>query len=81
MEQKEILENIQNKINELTSEKVILNLIHYNTNDELNELLNNMTEEHSILIMKQSLLIAHKRGAFSLEESEIISRCLRILNK
>lgn len=81
MEQEEALKTIQNKINELTSEKVILDLIHYNTNDELNELLNNMTEEHSLLVIKQSIKIAYKRGAFNLEESEIISKCLRILNK
>jgi len=51
------------------------------TEDHLDLLLSTMDKEHSIYYLVESVKSAHKRGAFSIGESEIISKSIRILSK
>lgn len=49
--------------------------------DHLDMILSTMDKEHSIYYLVESVKSAHKRGAFTLGESEVISRSIRILSK
>jgi hypothetical protein len=40
-----------------------------------------MDKEHSIYYLVEAVKSAHKRGAFSIGESEIISKSIRVLSK
>ena len=51
------------------------------TEDHLDLLLSTMDKEHSTYYLVESVKAAHKRGAFSIGESEIISKSIRILSK
>jgi predicted chitinase len=76
------MENIDN--NEKITEKnvVIGNLfesLHYTSQEQLNMFLDNMTEDQAIHCIKESLNYSFLSGTFSLQESEAVSKSLRIL--
>jgi hypothetical protein len=81
MENELIKKQILNKMDEINKTHTILNCIHYNSQEELNNFLYNITEEQSIFCILESIKLAYTRGAFSIEETEIISRCIRLLQK
>lgn len=51
------------------------------TEDHLDLLLSTINKEHSIYYLVEAVKSAHKRGAFSIGESEIISKSIRVLSK
>ena len=59
----------------------IFGKIKYETIGDLEMFLLNLNEFQSIYIINQALEYANNNGAFTLIESEFISKCLRILNK
>jgi hypothetical protein len=40
-----------------------------------------MDKEHSIYLLVQAVKYAHESGVYSLGESEVISKCIRVLSK
>jgi hypothetical protein len=51
------------------------------TEDHLDIILSSMDKEHSIYYLVEAVKSAHSRGAFTIGESEIISKSIRILSK
>lgn len=49
--------------------------------DHLEIILTTMDKEHSIFYLVEAVKSAHKRGAFTIGESEIISKSIRVLSK
>lgn len=49
--------------------------------DHLNLILSTMTKDHSIYYLVEAVKSAHKRGAFTIGESEVISKSIRVLSK
>ena len=49
--------------------------------DHLEIILTTMDKEHSIYYLVEAVKSAHKRGAFTIGESEIISKSIRVLSK
>jgi hypothetical protein len=58
----------------------LFDFLQCNSNDELNKLINSIEKEQSLFYITQAVKSAYKRGCFSLEESEIISKSLRVLS-
>ena len=76
MENTEITEKIPEK------KEIIGNLfesIHYTSQEQLNVFLDNMTEEQAIYCIKESLNYCFAKGLFDLQESEAVSKSLRVL--
>ena len=76
MENTEIKEKIPEK------KEIIGNLfesIHYTSQEQLNLFLDNMTEEQAIYCIKESLNYCFVKGLFDLQESEAVSKSLRVL--
>ena len=76
MENTEITEKITEK------KEIIGNLfesIHYTSQEQLNVFLDNMTEEQAIYCIKESLNYCFVKGLFDLQESEAVSKSLRVL--
>ena len=72
------------EINEKITEKneIIGNLfdsLHYTSQEQLNVFLDNMTEEQAIYCIKESLNYCFVKGLFDLQESEAVSKSLRVL--
>jgi hypothetical protein len=51
------------------------------TEDHLDIILSSMDKEHSIYYLVEAVKAAHTRGAFTIGESEIISKSIRVLSK
>jgi hypothetical protein len=49
--------------------------------DHLDLILSTMTKDHSIYYLVEAVKSAHKRGAFTIGESEVISKSIRVLSK
>ena len=49
--------------------------------DHLEIILSTMDNDHAIYYLIESVKAAHKRGAFTIGESEIISKSIRALSK
>lgn len=49
--------------------------------EHLDILLNTINKDHAIYYLVESVKAAHKRGAFTIGESEVISKSIRILSK
>ena len=49
--------------------------------DHLEIILSTMDNDHAIYYLIESVKAAHKRGAFTIGESEIISKSIRTLSK
>jgi hypothetical protein len=74
-------DELKNKINNLSPETVLFDAFQFNTNEDLEYFILNFTKEDANNCIIQSLVAAYKRGAFTLVESEIISKSLRMLDK
>jgi hypothetical protein len=49
--------------------------------DHLELLLNNIDKDHAIYYLVEAVKSAHTRGAFTIGESEIISKSIRVVSK
>jgi hypothetical protein len=65
----------QEKNKEIMGE--IFNSISYTSSDDLNNLIDNMTDEQISYFTTLALTSAFQRGSFSLVESEIVSKIIR----
>ena len=76
------MENIDNNEKNTEKNQVIGNLfesLHYTSQEQLNMFLDNMTEDQAIYCIKESLNYCFVKGLFDLQESEAISKSLRVL--
>jgi len=55
----------------------IFGSVVYHSNDELNVLIDNMTDEQLTYFSNLALTCAFQRGAFSMVETEIVSKLIR----
>ena len=77
--------NIENllfeKLETIKESKSILDSIYYDDNSQINDYIENLTEEQSIQVLKNACLFAYKKGCFNIIESEVISKSIRTLSK
>lgn len=52
----------------------------YNT-ESVELFINTMKEEQAFYVISQAVFMAHSKGVFSLQESEILSKALRLIQK
>jgi hypothetical protein len=81
MEQEEIKNELEKKLNELQFKGVIFDSINYTSNEQLNTFLNNLSKEQATYCIMEACKSAYKRGSFKLDESEVLSRALRVLSE
>ena len=76
------MENTDNNEKITEKKEVIGNLfesLHYTSQEQLNIFLDDMTEDQAIYCIRESLNYAFVKGLFDLQESEAVSKSLRIL--
>lgn len=59
----------------------LFNTIPLLTENHLDTLLETLDRDHAIYLLVQAVKYAHTQGVYSLGESEIISKSIRILSK
>ena len=78
MENTENTEEISKKTQEFIGS--LFDTMHYSSNEQLNLFIDGMNEEQAMYCLKQALIACHVRGSFTMEETEAVSKSLRILN-
>ena len=58
----------------------LFDTVAFYNEEQLTNILENISEEQSFFFLNKALEFAYKKGAFSLVESEILSKSLRIFN-
>lgn len=53
----------------------------YYSDDSLENMINNLDKRTIPYLLTQAINYAHSKNAFDLIESEVLSKCLRIINK
>ena len=71
-------EEISKKTQEIIGS--LFNTIHYSSNEQLNLFIDGMKEEQAMYCLKEALIACHVRGAFTMEETEAVSKSLRTIN-
>ncbi len=69
---------------EKNNEKIYGNLfgtINLLNEEHLDVILSTINKEYSIYYLVEAVKAAHKRGAFTIGESEVISKAIRVLSK
>ena len=78
MENTENTEEMSKKTQDIIGS--LFDTIHYTSNEQLNSLIDGMNEEQAIYCIRQALIACHVRGAFTMEETEAVSKSLRVIN-
>ena len=60
---------------------LVMDLIPILKEEDLEIILSTMDREHAIYYLIESVKAAHKRGAYTIGESEVISKSIRVLSK
>jgi hypothetical protein len=77
----DLTDEIKNQVSNLSPRTVLFDTFEFNTSEDLEYFILNLTKEDSNNCIVQAIVSAYKRGAFTLVESEIISKSLRMLDK
>ena len=78
--EEELKQDLMNKLNNLSPVGSLFNKIHYNTQKDLDSFISNLNKEQSFYCIIESIKFAHSKGVFTLEESECISKSIRVLS-
>lgn len=65
----------------MQDENYLFGSIVYKSTEDVDKLIENMTTEQSFYMISESINYANKAGLFSLLETEILSKSLRIIHK
>lgn len=78
--EEELKQDLINKLNNLSPIGSLFNKIQYNTQEDLDSFISNLNMEQSLYCLIESIKYAHSKGIFNLEESECISKSIRVLS-
>ena len=81
MEHENLEQELIKKLNEMDSKGVLFDSINYNSNEQLDSFLNNLTKEQAIYCLVEACKSAYNRGSYKLDESEALSRALRVIGE
>jgi hypothetical protein len=59
----------------------LFDTVAYFSDESIENMINNLDKKSVPYLITQALEYAHSKNVFSLMESEILSKCLRIINK
>ena len=57
----------------------LFNTINYNNVSDLDRFIQNLTQDQALYCVVQAARAAHQRAAYGIEESEVISKAIRVL--
>lgn len=60
---------------------IIFGDISYESEEHLESIMNNMEYQQAVFFITKAIEFSHRSGIYSLTESEIISKSLRVFNK
>jgi hypothetical protein len=80
-EEEKLKSEIINELNNLNDGGILFNSIEYKSLSGFEDFIFNMTDEQAKLCLIEAIKYSFSRGVYSLEESEVLSKSLRVLSK
>jgi hypothetical protein len=77
----ELKKEITEKFKNLSPIGSLFDVINYKSYEDLDKFIVNMSKEQSLYCLMEAVKCSYRRGVFTIEESEAISKSLRILSK
>ena len=78
----EVLKNeILNELSNFNSSGILFDSIEYKSSEGLESFIDEMTNEQAHICIVEAIKFAYSKGCFNLQESEVISKSLRVFNK
>jgi hypothetical protein len=80
------LENTYNEIYNTLNNKskplgTLYNSINYSTTEDFDNFIDNLTDSQALFCLIEASKMAHNRNIFTIEESELLSKSIRMLKK
>ena len=75
----DIQKELEQKLEELTPKGSLFESITYYNEEQLNQFLHNMNQQQAIYCLTEAVKTAYRRGAYRIEESEAISKAIRVI--
>ncbi len=72
--------DIENEFNKMNPIGDLFEVIQYRSYEELDSFITNLNRDQSLYCIIEAVKSAYKRGAFKIEETEVISKAIRILS-
>jgi hypothetical protein len=57
----------------------LFNVINYNNVEDLDRFIQNLTQDQALYCVVQAARAGHQRSAYGMEESEVVSKAIRVL--
>jgi Flp pilus assembly protein TadB len=68
-------------MSEKNTENYLFDSIKYESEEAFEKFTNSMTVEQAVFILSSAIQISHRHGIFNMDESEILNKAIRMLNK
>lgn len=81
LNEQELESQIKNKLDTLNSKVILFDTFQFENSSDVDYFINSLTSEDSNNCIIQAVISAYKRGAFTITESEVLSKSLRLLSK
>ena len=75
----EIIEELNKTIEDISPKGKLFDAITYYSNEDLNSFYSNLTQEQAIFCLIEASKAGFRRGAYTMEEIEAISKSLRFI--
>ena len=72
--------DIENEFAKMSPIGELFDTIQYSSYEELDKFVTNLNQDQSLYCLLEAVKSAYKRGAFKIEETEVISKSIRILS-
>ena len=76
----EIYESLKNNV-KTSPMGTLYNSINYTSTDDLDRFIDNLSDSQALFCLIEASKMAHNRNIFTIEESELLSKSIRILKK
>jgi len=87
---KEETKSVEEQVNEVLDETTykdeqpkpigtLFNVINYNKVSDLDKFINDLTPDQALYCVVQAARAGHQRSAYGMEESEVVSKAIRVL--
>jgi len=73
------MENTQEQNQQPQPAGTLFEIINYYSNEDLSKFVDQMTQEQALYCVIHATRSGHRRGAYGMEESEVISKAIRVL--
>ena len=81
LDEEDLKNEILDELSNFNSSGILFDSIEYKSSEGLESFIDEMTNEQARICIVEAIKFAYSKGCFNLQESEVISKSLRVFNK